>query len=154
MANEPTSIKSVLININQDTLVLPNRAIAEIIPIRNMINVANKPGWMLGYLDWRGKSVPLVSLEMMGGVRMPSLASGEVKAAIIYTISEDRDFPFVAVLIQGAPQVIDLEAMDISEDTVSTTTNPIVEQKVIVKDLPASIISLEKLEQAIKNIMT
>lgn len=154
MPDVNATVKCVLLNINEDTLVLPNRSIAEIIPIRNMINVANKPGWMLGYLDWRGQSVPLVSLEMMGGVRMPSLASGNVKAAIIYTISDDRAFPFVAVLIQGAPEVFDLAPTDISEDTEAKIVNPVIEQKVLVKEQPASIVDLSKLEKAIKHIMT
>ena len=94
-----------MLTVNEDHVILPNSAIAEIVPIRNIINVANKPGWMLGYLDWRGNSVPLVSFEALGGVRMPSLASGEVKAAVVYSISGDKDFPFMSFLVQGAPQV-------------------------------------------------
>ena len=80
---------------------MPNAAIAEIVPIRNIINVANKPDWMLGYLDWRGNSVPLVAFESLGGVHMPSLASGDVKAAVVYAISDDAEFPFMAFSCSG-----------------------------------------------------
>ena len=78
MADSLEQLKCVLLTTNVDKVVMPNAAIAEIVPVRNLINVANKPGWLLGYLDWRGQSIPLVSFELIGGIRMPSLSSQEV----------------------------------------------------------------------------
>ena len=153
MAEVAENIKCVLLNINEDKLVLPNVAIAEIVPIRNIINVANKPDWMLGYLDWRGNSVPLVAFETLGGVRMPSLASGEVKAAVVYAVGGDKSFPFVSFLVQGAPQVVNVTATDIIENK-EEVQHPAIEQKVMVKGEMASLMDLEKLEQLIKHIMT
>ena len=146
-------VKCVMLTISEDKLVLPNAAIAEIVPILNIINVANKPGWVLGYLDWRGNSVPLVSFEAMGGVRMPSLASGDVKAAVLYSVSEDKSFPFMAILVQGAPKVVNVKPGDIisNKDEIH---HPAVEQKVMMHEDEASIVDLEKLEQLIKYIMT
>ena len=153
MSEVAEQIKCVLLNVSEDRVILPNSAIAEIVPIRNIINVANKPGWMLGYLDWRGNSVPLVSFESLGGVRMPSLASGEVKAAVVYAIGDDKDFPFMSFLVQGAPQVINLTPSDVIENK-EEIHHPAVEQKVMVKGEMASILDLEKLEMLIKHIMT
>ena len=153
MSEFAEQIKCVLLTVNEDHVILPNSAIAEIVPIRNIINVANKPGWMLGYLDWRGNSVPLVSFEALGGVRMPSLASGEVKAAVVYSISGDKDFPFMSFLVQGAPQVLNIMATDIIQNK-EEIHHPAIEQKVMVKGEMASILDLEKLELVIKHIMT
>ena len=153
MSQPADQIKCVLLAVNEDRIVLPNSAIAEIVPIRNIINVANKPGWMLGYLDWRGNSVPLVSFEALGGVRMPSLASGEVKAAVVYAIGGDKDFPFMSFLVQGAPQVVNVIESDIIENK-EEIHHPAIEQKVLVKGEMASILDLEKLEKLIKHIMT
>ena len=131
---------------------MPKAAVAEIVPIRNMINVANKPVWMLGYLDWRGNSVPLVSFEALGGVRMPSLSSGEVKAAVIYSISDDKAFPFMSILVQGAPKVINIESTSIIANK-EQVNHPAVEQKVMLSEDDASVVDFEKLEQLIKYIM-
>lgn len=153
MSQAGEQIKCVVLTINEGQVILPNAAIAEIVPIRNIINVANKPDWMLGYLDWRGNSVPLVSFEALGGIRMPSLASGDVKAAVVYAIGGDKDFPFMSFLVQGAPQVADVSSEDIIPNR-EEIHHPAVEQKVMVKGEMASILDLEKLEQVIKDIMT
>ena len=153
MSEVVDQVKCVVLTVNEDRLVMPNAAIAEIVPIRNIINVANKPGWMLGYLDWRGNSVPLVSFEAIGGVRMPSLASGDVKAAVVYSISEDKEFPFISFLVQGAPQVVNLVPTDVIENK-EEIQHPAIEQKVMIKGEMASILDLEKLEFLIKHIMT
>ena len=142
-----------MLNISEDKLMLPNTAIAEIVPILNIINVANKPGWMLGYLDWRGNSVPLVSFEALGGVRMPSLASGDVKAAVLYSISDDKAFPFISILVQGESKIVNIKESDIvsNKDEIK---HPAIECKVMMSEDNASIIDLEKLEQLVKYIMT
>jgi len=142
-----------MLNISEDKLVFPNAAIAEIVPIQNIINVANKPGWMLGYLDWRGNSVPLVAFETLAGVRMPSLASGDVKAAVLYSVSTDKEFPFMAILVQGAPKVVEVTPVDIMSNK-EEIHHPAIEQKVMMFEEDASIVDLEKLEQLIKYIMS
>ena len=153
MAQAEEQIKCVLLTVNEDRIILPNAAIAEIVPIRNIINVANKPDWMLGYLDWRGNSVPLVSFESMGGVRMPSLATGNVKAAVVYAIGGDKSFPFMSFLVQGAPQILNLFETDVLENK-EDIHHPAIEQKVIAKGETASVLDLNRLEQHIRQIMT
>ncbi len=145
-------IKCVVLKINGDQLLMPNAAIAEIVPIRNIINVANKPGWMLGYLDWRGNSVPLVSFEALGGVRMPSLATGNVKAAVLFSVGEDKNFPFVSILMQDAPTVVNVKSSDLvtNKDEI---THPAIDSKVMMADGNYSVMDLEKLELIIKKIM-
>ena len=153
MAEVEEQIKCVLLSVNEDQLILPKTAVAEVVPIRNIINVANKPNWMLGYLDWRGNSIPLVSIEAMGGVRMPSLASGNVKAAVVYVISEDTKFNFMSFLVQGSPKVINLKPASIVSDDVESN-HPVIEEKVLMHGEKASILDLMKLESIIKYIMT
>jgi chemosensory pili system protein ChpC len=153
MTELSAQLKCVLLKVNEDTLVLPNAAIAEIVPIRNIINVANKPDWMLGYLDWRGNSVPLVSFESLGGVRMPSLASGDVKAAVMYSISDDKAFPFISILVQGAPKVVTVDSSCVIANK-EEIHHPAIEQKVMLREDDASVVDLDKLEQLVKYIMT
>jgi chemosensory pili system protein ChpC len=151
--SEAEQIRCVLLKVNEDVLMLPNSALVEIVPVRNIINVANKPRWMLGYLDWRGNSVPLVAFETMGGVRMPSLANNDVRAAVVYAIGEDKKIPFMAFLVQGVPQVVNVSATDIETDTAAIT-HPAVAQKAVVKGTAVSVVEMTKLETMIKGVMT
>lgn len=145
-------IKCVILKINGDELLMPNASVAEIVPIKNIINVANKPGWMLGYLDWRGHSVPLISFEAMGDVRMPSLATGNVKAAILFSIGEDNKFPYLSILMQGAPKNINVKEEDVISNK-EEITHPAIQDKVMMADGSYSIINLEKLESIVKDVM-
>ncbi len=146
-------IKCVILKINGAEILMPNAAVAEIIPIKNIINVANKPGWMLGYLDWRGNSVPLISFEAMGNERMPSLATGSVKAAILFSIGEDSQFPYLSILMQDAPKIVNVKEDDIISNK-DAITHPAVEDQVMIDDVNYSIINLEKLESIVKDVMT
>ncbi|MDH5471877.1 MAG: chemotaxis protein CheW [Gammaproteobacteria bacterium] len=153
MTDVEEQIKCVLLSVNENQLILPKTAVAEVVAIRNIINVANKPNWMLGYLDWRGNSIPLVSIEAMGGVRMPSLASGNVKAAVVYVIGENASFNFMAFLVQGTPKVINLKPNSIISDE-EESRHPVIEEKILIHGEKASILDLIKLESIIKYIMT
>jgi len=146
-------VKCIVLKTNSDELLLPNAAVAEIVPIRNIINVANRPNWMLGYLDWRGNSVPLVSFEAMGGARMPSLASGAIKAAMLFAIGEDKNFPFMSILVQGSPSIVNVNEQDVV-DNKEEITHAAVEKKVMLSKGNYSILNLEKLEEIIKSVMT
>ena len=146
-------IKCLILKINSDELLMPNASVAEIVPIKNIINVANKPGWMLGYLDWRGHSVPLVSFEAMGNVRMPSLATGNVKAAIFFSIGENSNFPYISILVQDAPSIVNVKEEDIISNK-EEITHPAIADKVITAEGSYSIIDLEKLESIVKTVMT
>ena len=108
---------------------------------------------MLGYLDWRGNSVPLVALETMDGVRMPSLANPDVRAAVVYAIGDDKKIPFMAFLVQGVPQVVNVTADEIEVDA-ETVTHPAVSQKILLKGTQASVVEMAILEGMIKKVMT
>jgi chemosensory pili system protein ChpC len=153
MSDDVEQIRCVLLTINEDKLMVPNAALVEIVPVRNIINVANKPRWMLGYLDWRGNSVPLVAFETMNGVRMPSLANHDVRAAVFYTVGNNKAIPFMSFLVQGAPQIVNITAVDIVPDPESVS-HPAVEKRVMVKGEHVSIVAMEALEDLIKSVMT
>lgn len=148
-----SQVKCIVLKTNSDELLLPNASVAEIVPIKNIINVANKPNWMLGYLDWRGNSVPLVSFEAMGGARMPSLATGNIKAAMLFAIGGDREFPYMSILVQGSPAIVNVSEQDIVQNQ-EEIAHPAIENKIMLSKGNYSIMSLEHLEKIIKSIMT
>lgn len=145
-------IKCVVLKVNGGELLMPNASVAEIVPIRNIINVANKPDWMLGYLDWRGNSVPLVAFETLGGVRMPSLATGNVKAAVLFSIGEDKSFPYVSILMQDSPSVLNIKESDLIPNK-NEISHPAISDKVVVDEKDFSIMDIEKLEKIINDTM-
>jgi len=146
-------VKCISLSVSEGKLLLPNAAVAEIVPIKNIINVANKPAWMLGYLDWRGNSVPLVSFEAMGGIRMPSLASGGIQAAVLFTMGEDKNLPYISILVQGSPGIINVKEEEMLSNK-EEITHPAVEDKVMIAEETYSVMNMENLEAIVKDVMT
>ncbi len=153
MSSNYQQIKCALLTINEDRLLVPNASIVEIVPIRNIINVANKPKWFLGYLDWKSNSTPLISIETMVGVHMPSLASGDVKAAVVYAHGDDKSLPFISFLVQGAPSVVNVFETDL-EAVEGSIESPVISHRVMLKDEPVSMLDFEKLETVVKSVLT
>ncbi|VAW56298.1 hypothetical protein MNBD_GAMMA07-2325 [hydrothermal vent metagenome] len=145
-------IKCIILKINGDELLMPNSSVAEVIAIKNIINVVNKPSWMLGYLDWRGNSVPLICLETMGDGQMPSLATGHVKATILVSIGEGSKIPFLSILTQDSTKIVNVGEDDILSNE-KTISHPAIEDNVMLGNENYSIINLEKLENMVKEIM-
>ncbi len=152
MSENFKQVKCALLSINDDRLLLPNASLVEIVPIRNIINVANKPKWVLGYLDWKGNSIPLVSIEAMAGVHMPSLASGDVKAVVVYALNGGKESPFLSFLVQGAPTIVNVFETDVVADS-QEAEHPVISHQIMLKGEQVSILDLEKLEALIKSVL-
>jgi len=153
MSSNYQQVKCALLTINDDRLLIPNASIVEIVPIRNIINVANKPKWILGYLDWKGNSIPLVSIETMAGVHMPSLASGDVKAVVVYAHGGDKDLTFISFLVQGTPTIVNVFETDLLLDE-QAIDNPVISHRLTLKDEQVSLLDFEKLETVVKSVLT
>lgn len=96
-------IATLLIPLEQKQLLLPNVAVAEIVPYSQPESVDGAPNWLLGKLLWRNVSVPMVCLELLNGESAPTqLGSGRI--AIFNGLNDSSRLPFVAVLIRGVPR--------------------------------------------------
>lgn len=111
-AADPTagvSVRSLLIPISGTMLVLPNTAVAEVADYQAPHRVNDAPNWLLGIMSWRGRSIPLLAFEHFVGL---SAGAGGVhaRAVICNTLNGNAHMPFVAVLAQGIPRLLELKA--------------------------------------------
>src|SRR6218665_6577 len=58
-----TSLTGLLVPLADRTLLLPNVAVAELIPYRAPQVTPGMPAWFLGQMAWRDLSLPLLSFE-------------------------------------------------------------------------------------------
>ena len=63
MANTPEQIASLLIPMIGKPLLVPNVAVAEIVGWEQPEKAEGSPDWLLGEVEWRGVTLPVVSLE-------------------------------------------------------------------------------------------
>jgi len=99
-------IYSLLMPAAGDSVLLPNIAVAEVVPYFGNVDkpTAGAPSWLLGYLQWRGRHVPLMAMEAVDGGELPQLTRLS-RLAILNTANGSSDVPNVAIVVAGIPRL-------------------------------------------------
>jgi chemosensory pili system protein ChpC len=137
----------LLLNIEGTQLILPDIAVAEIIEFQAMeAGNEDAPIWFLGEVEWRGLTIPVVSLEAMNHGSFFS-HNNRLKIVVINSMSQS-DFKYWAFVAQETPKLLRIN----SESLVNDSAAEFGEMQAVAAELygePVLIPDLEKIETAI-----
>lgn len=104
MAENPEQLACVLIPVQDTTVLLPNVSIAEIVDYEP--DPADKDqDWVLGRLQWRGLSLPVLSWEAANGGDPFPPEGRRGRILVLNTITERHNaMPFMAMATRGIPR--------------------------------------------------
>jgi chemosensory pili system protein ChpC len=142
----PREIRCLMISAGSLRLLLPNATVAEVISLPAPAPVDGAPAWLLGHIAWRGRNVPLLSYARLAGAAAEELEPG-TRVAVLKALGGNPRLPFIAVLTQGFPRLITLNAELIIPTHDGTPLPPGVCAQVLVRDDVAVIPDLERLER-------
>lgn len=111
----PQDITSLLVPLAGRTLLLPTVSVAEMAAYKAPTPVSDTPDWFLGYVEWRGLRVPLLSFEVLNGESNPGVKTSS-RVAVLNNTGISADLPFIAVLTQGIPRLARVTPEEISRD--------------------------------------
>lgn len=116
MAETPEQLPCVLIPVEDQTLLLPNVSIAEIVDYADLEPDSSAPDWLLGWFQWRGIRLPILSWEAANG-RSPVPPDGQRgRVLVLNTISEiHNESPFMALATQGIPRQAKITPAELGE---------------------------------------
>lgn len=103
------TVYAVMIAIDGDTLLLPNSAIAEVVPRESAIAHRDGINGWLGDLEWNGRSVPLVQLETLMGRPLQS-GGRRARIVILHSLTAGGGGRHLALVAQGYPHLVTLNA--------------------------------------------
>ncbi len=98
------TVHCLILPLNGEVMVLPNAAVAEIIPYSAPEPVHGAPDWLLGQLTWRERRLPLISFESASDGE-PGKVHANCRIAVLNTLSGNRQLPYIAVMTQGLPSL-------------------------------------------------
>lgn len=157
MTQAASIIASQIMPLNDEQLVLPNTAIAEIIgfsqPDAVPSSVKNAPDWLLGMLAWRGLSVPVIAFERMVGGKYETPGS-RARLAVLNVVGGIQGVPFIAVPTQTIPQLMQINQASISVVDETGKTNPAVACRVVVAGNAAIIPDMDEVERQVADVFT
>lgn len=98
-------VRSLWIPLRDMNLLLPNVAVAEIGSYRAPEVQADMPEWFLGMVKWREQRIPVISLEAVCGLSVPSNPVFS-RLMIVNSVSPDSAVKYYAIVTAGLPGLI------------------------------------------------
>ena len=100
-----TSIHSLLIPLQWQTLLLPNAAVAEIIPYGEVRAVGDAPDWYLGLMSWRNVELPLISIDQLLQ-RESTIPGPQTRIVVLNALGGRSKMLFYAIVSHGIPHLV------------------------------------------------
>jgi len=156
MAQVAKHVASQVLSLNGERVILPNTAVAEIIPYVSADPLSESlkkdaPVWLLGMISWRGVSVPLLSMETILGSDYQQ-AGKRSSIAIINAVGSVTGAPFFAVVTQGIPRLLHVSGDTLSLIEESGDNNKAVSCHVVLDGDVAVIPDLDVIEKMLKDV--
>jgi len=98
-------VRSLWVPLREMNLLLPNVAVAEIGSYRAPEARADMPEWFLGMVKWREKTIPVISLEAVCGLNVPSNPVFS-RLMIVNSVSPGSPIEHYAIVTAGLPGLI------------------------------------------------
>ena len=111
---EQSSIRCMQLPMVGLQVLMPNSAVAEVISYSEPETEYKGTDWLDGLILWRGVLIPVVSLEKMCQSDFTE-PGPRTRIAVLYNIDNDKDLPFVGLIMQDIPRAYLAEAERMQE---------------------------------------
>lgn len=113
--NLPPFLTCLLLNVAERKMLVPNTAVAELVPYRNVEKIEHAPDWLMGQFEWRGLRLPVISYAALSG--QPTKVDEQPRLVIVNAVGARQDFRFYALVIQGIPRTLRVDARLTADST-------------------------------------
>lgn len=104
MTDVTEELYSLLVPIADTRLIVPRVCVTEVAGLGQLHLLESGPAWLIGRVGWKGREVPLVSLEAACGQDVPEIVSRT--RAVIFNAAYSLRGSYFALLSQGLPQLV------------------------------------------------
>ena len=146
MSSDTDELYSLLIPLAEDRLIVPRACVAEVVRFTAPEQEAGAHAWMMGSVNWNGRSLPVVSYEGALGKDVP-VTTGRTRIVVFYANTGQLKTGHFGILTQGFPQLV-----RVNEDVLQLHTTegwpkdaPVLCRVKMINEFPL-IPDLEKLE--------
>lgn len=113
--NLPPFLTCLLLSVAERKMLLPNTAVAELVPYRNVEKIEHAPDWLMGQFEWRGLRLPVISYAALSGQQ--TQVDEQSRIVIVNAVGGRQDFRFYALVIQGIPRTLRVDARLTADST-------------------------------------
>lgn len=132
MSDALESLNGLIVPLNEQGLLLPNVAVAELVSFRITRDVPDAPDWFLGWTRWRDQQVPLVDPYRLLG-QAQDTSGRQPRTLIMNALGEREDVHFIGMRVWSIPRSRKVLRGEISS---AGGPSPYVSQRVQLADEP------------------
>jgi chemosensory pili system protein ChpC len=119
MADANGSVRSLWIPLRDVNMLLPSVTVAEVSGYQVPKELPDTPEWLLGTITWRGQTVPVISLEVLCGHKVPANLVYS-RLMIVNSVRPDSAVRFYAVVAAGLPRLVRFDENTAEDMEIST----------------------------------
>ena len=147
MSGNADQVRSLWIPLREVNMLLPNVAIAEVGHYRVPDEQPDTPDWLLGTIDWRGQEIPVVSLELFCGDKIPANPVYS-RFIIVNSVRKNSTVPHYALVAAALPRSILFDNTIVTD--VQTCDLPALQCRVYIGREQAVVPDLDYLQEALE----
>jgi chemosensory pili system protein ChpC len=140
-------IRGVLLPVGGSYLLLPNAAVAELIGYLEPDVAAGDADCCLGWVAWRGRKIPVASIERAMGDQEASGFTRRARIAVLNTLNGNRDLPYMGVLTHGISRLSLVTPNNLEDDEEGRPDAAVIRGAVKINGQMAWIPDLDELER-------
>ena len=145
------TIHCLQIPMYEESVLLPNAAVAEIISYTSPDPLSDAPEWYLGKIEWRERKIPLISFEVASGGQNPGSLQGS-RIAVLNTLKGNPRMPYIAMVTQGIPSLKLVREQQIQTDADNSKDRQSVAGYVRLDNVSLLVPDLDDLEARIERL--
>ena len=119
MSDAGEELYSLLVPLAEDRLIVPRACVAEVVRYVQPDAVPGSEPWLVGTVNWNGRSLPVVSFEGTLGRELPPV-TGRTRIVVFYSSTGLVSVGYFGLLTQGFPQLVrvnrDVLKLDSADD--------------------------------------
>lgn len=105
MSAKTEELYSLLVPLSEDRLIVPRACVAEVVRFSNPEQQEGAHDWMMGTVNWNGRSLPVVSFEGTLGNAIP-VTTGRTRIVVFHGGTKQLKTGHFGILTQGFPQLV------------------------------------------------
>lgn len=139
-------VNAVLIALDEDTILLPNIAVAEVLSLDRLEKRGDGTSGLVGQVQWNGRSVPVVSFETLNGASHKRATSARGRITLLHSTGS-QSLGVIGLLTQGYPHLVTLNREAVQPGEFRETDRPeLVVARVRISSREALIPDFDTLE--------
>lgn len=100
-------VYAVLMALSDDTMLLPNAAVAEVLSRETLRKSTGVPAWLLGDCEWNNRRVPVIRFEALNGATVDGDPRRE-RIVVLNSVGRHLPAGNLAIMTQGYPHLVTL----------------------------------------------